>query len=47
MPAIALTAYAHPQDRDKALGASFNEHMTKPFEPDMFLRKVASMTLRK
>lgn len=33
VPAIALTAYASVQDRDRALAAGFQAHMTKPVEP--------------
>jgi CheY-like chemotaxis protein len=29
---IAVTGYGQPSDREKALGAGFFEHVTKPFE---------------
>jgi CheY-like chemotaxis protein len=29
-PAVALTAYASGEDRDRALAAGFNEHVPKP-----------------
>jgi CheY-like chemotaxis protein len=32
-PAIALTAYATPADRDTALMSGFNEYISKPFDP--------------
>lgn len=32
-PAIALTAYSTPADRDTALISGFNEYLAKPFEP--------------
>ena len=33
LPAIALSAYAGPQDRQRALAAGFNLHLAKPVEP--------------
>jgi CheY-like chemotaxis protein len=32
-PAIALTAYARPQDQRRALAAGFQRHASKPIEP--------------
>jgi PAS domain S-box-containing protein len=33
VPAIAMTAYARPEDRDRALAAGFQEHVPKPVDP--------------
>lgn len=33
IPAIALTAYARPEDRARALAAGYEMHMPKPVEP--------------
>lgn len=33
IPAIALTAYAHPADRERALEAGFQLHLSKPVAP--------------
>jgi signal transduction histidine kinase/ActR/RegA family two-component response regulator len=33
VPAIAVTAYASQKDRDEALAAGFQAHVSKPFEP--------------
>ncbi|HUE29582.1 MAG TPA: GAF domain-containing protein, partial [Verrucomicrobiae bacterium] len=33
IPALALTAYAHPHDRERALTAGFHDYVAKPFEP--------------
>ena len=46
IPALALTAYARHEDRQKALSEGFNEHMPKPIEPDLLLRAVAGLTGR-
>ena len=44
--AVALTAYAQPKDRDKALSAGFDLHLTKPFEADAFLRQIGQLAHR-
>ena len=41
VPAIALTAFAAAQDKDKALSAGFNQHLSKPAEPVQLARLVA------
>jgi PAS domain S-box-containing protein len=33
IPAIALTAFARAQDRDRALAAGYQAHLTKPIDP--------------
>jgi CheY-like chemotaxis protein len=33
IPAIALTGYASAKDAAAALGAGFNLHLAKPFDP--------------
>jgi PAS domain S-box-containing protein len=33
VPAVALTAFARPEDRQRALSSGFDEHVTKPVEP--------------
>ena len=42
IPAIALTAYARAEDRDRALAAGFQRHVAKPVEPHALVRIVAS-----
>ena len=42
VPAVAVTAYADPRDRERALGAGFQAHLTKPVEP----RALAGTVLR-
>jgi CheY-like chemotaxis protein len=43
VPAIALTAYARRQDREEALAAGFNLHLTKPVEPSELAWAVVSL----
>ncbi len=33
VPAVAVTAFASRQDRERALAAGFDEHVTKPVDP--------------
>jgi signal transduction histidine kinase/ActR/RegA family two-component response regulator len=46
VPALALTAYARPEDRDRALAAGFDLHLAKPVEPADFLAAVARLAGR-
>jgi DNA-binding response OmpR family regulator len=34
MTLIAITGWGQPVDRKRALEAGFDEHVTKPFDPD-------------
>jgi CheY-like chemotaxis protein len=34
IPAVALTAYAREEDKQKALAAGFQKHLAKPVTPD-------------
>lgn len=36
--AIALTAFARPQDKERALSAGFNAHLGKPLQPHLLLQ---------
>ena len=42
VPAIALTAFARPEDRAKALAAGFRAHLAKPLDPESLLRELSS-----
>lgn len=44
--AIALTAYARPDDRARAMTAGFQHYVTKPVEPHELAAVVASLTER-
>ena len=41
--AVALTAYASEEDRQRALGAGFDAHLTKPVEPNQLIALVARL----
>jgi CheY-like chemotaxis protein len=42
-PAIALTAYARPEDAERAFAAGFQAHVTKPVDPDRLAAVVANL----
>ena len=46
-PAAALTAYARPDDRHRALRAGFQVHIAKPIDPETLVSTVAHMMHRK
>jgi PAS domain S-box-containing protein len=43
IPAIALTAYAYEQDRQRALEVGFQAHVSKPIDPAALLAVLASL----
>jgi CheY-like chemotaxis protein len=45
-PSVALTAYARPEDRMKAVRAGFHMHIVKPVEPVELVTMVASLAGR-
>lgn len=46
MPAIALTAYASPDDRERALAAGFQQHISKPVDPQVLTTTVMEVAGR-
>ena len=42
-PAIALTAYAGEYDRQQALAAGFQQHISKPVEPEELVKTIATL----
>jgi signal transduction histidine kinase/ActR/RegA family two-component response regulator len=46
IPAVALTAYARSQDRERALSSGFQMHLAKPVEPDDLIVAVAELAGR-
>jgi CheY-like chemotaxis protein len=46
IPAIALTAFGRLEDRDRALAAGFDYHITKPVDPHHLVRVVMTALRR-
>jgi CheY-like chemotaxis protein len=46
IPAVALTAYASDEDRQCALDAGFDVHVTKPVEPAELVSVIADLVAR-
>jgi signal transduction histidine kinase/ActR/RegA family two-component response regulator len=44
IPAAALTAFARDEDRQQALQAGFQLHLSKPIDPQLLVRAVASLS---
>lgn len=40
IPIVAVTSYAMPGDREKALGAGCNGYIEKPINPDTFVAEI-------
>jgi signal transduction histidine kinase/CheY-like chemotaxis protein len=47
IPALAVTAFARLEDRQRALAASFDDHLPKPVDPDRLLAAVAALARSK
>jgi CheY-like chemotaxis protein len=45
IPALALTAYARAEDRQRAIAAGFQQHAAKPVDPDALVRAVAALVV--
>ena len=43
IPAIAITAYARPEDRQRSLFAGFHMHLAKPIEPRELIASIAGL----
>ena len=46
IPALALTAYARPADRDQALRSGYQAHVAKPVDPVDLVRAITELTAR-
>jgi PAS domain S-box-containing protein len=47
LPAVALTAFARPEDRVRVLEAGYNSHVSKPIDPRELVSVVESLAARK
>jgi PAS domain S-box-containing protein len=47
VPAIALTAYAREEDREKALAAGFQGHISKPVDPSRLVAAIVDLLNRR
>jgi CheY-like chemotaxis protein len=47
IPAAAVSAFARPEDRTRALRAGYQMHLSKPFDPTELTAVVASLATRK
>ena len=45
IPAIALTAYAGEMDRQQAIAVGFQQHISKPVDPEELVRAIASLDI--
>jgi two-component system, chemotaxis family, CheB/CheR fusion protein len=43
LPAVAVTAFARSEDRERALAAGFDEHLPKPVDPERLVELVARL----
>lgn len=43
IPAVAVTAFASPKDRQEALSAGFQAHVSKPFDADGLVRLLSRL----
>ncbi len=43
MPAVAVSAFARPEDRRDALEAGFQDYLTKPVEPEVLVARIAAL----
>ena len=46
MPAIALTGYARPEDRDEVLDAGYHMHLTKPVDGTSLVTALSALLRR-
>jgi CheY-like chemotaxis protein len=46
LPAIAVTAFASPEDRERALAAGFQVHLAKPVDPKELTHVIATLAGR-
>jgi CheY-like chemotaxis protein len=47
IPSLALTAYARAEDRERALGAGYQEHLTKPIDMPKLVAAISRWARRR
>ena len=47
IPALALSAFASTESRQKAFAAGFHKYLTKPFEPDLLVEDIVELAMQK
>jgi two-component system, chemotaxis family, CheB/CheR fusion protein len=47
MPALALTAFARQEDRQRSLDAGYDAHMAKPVDPDKLVSEIGRLAVRR
>jgi two-component system CheB/CheR fusion protein len=47
MPALALTAFARQEDRQRALDAGYDAHLAKPVDPDKLVSEIGRLAKRR
>jgi|SRR6185503_14719978 len=46
IPVVAVTAYAMPGDRERVMNAGFNGYVSKPIDPESFVRQAEAYSAR-
>jgi two-component system cell cycle response regulator len=46
VPVVAVTAYAMPGDRERVIGAGFDGYVSKPIDPQSFVRQAEAFSER-
>jgi len=46
IPVVAVTAYAMPGDRERVMSAGFRGYVTKPIDPQTFVRQAEEFSAR-
>ena len=47
VPALAVTAFARKEDRQKAMDAGYDDHIAKPVDPDRLLQEIARLAAKR
>jgi CheY-like chemotaxis protein len=47
VPAVAVTAFARTEDKERALAAGFDDHVTKPVDPQRLIKVLAQLVARR